>query len=165
MPNTRRNTLPDGTEAFSLDDFLPYQVSVLADTLSRSLARVYSQRFGITIPEWRVLVQLNNESPLTAQEVAYRTSMEKPRVSRALVRLNKSGLIERSQHCSDRRVALLALSRLGKKRVAEIIPYALAWQEKLRSTVGSDELQTLLDTSRKVTRVLREKPGRDLAQE
>jgi len=41
-----------------LDKFLPYLVNKLASRLSDELAAVYQQRFGITIPEWRVIAHL-----------------------------------------------------------------------------------------------------------
>ena len=155
MPNTRVNSTSDPGIGFNLDDFLPYQLAVLADCMSRSLSRVYSERFGITIPEWRVLVQLNNESPLSAQEVARRTNMDKPRVSRALARLSNSGLIKRRQDRDDRRVAVLALNARGSKLVAEIIPYAMAWQEQLTELVGAEDMLYLSNISRTVTQILK----------
>ena len=41
--------------ALMLEAFLPYRLAVLAHTTSRALAGVYAERFGLSIPEWRIL--------------------------------------------------------------------------------------------------------------
>ena len=38
-----------------LEDFLPYRLAILSHTVSSLIARVYDKRFGLTIPEWRVI--------------------------------------------------------------------------------------------------------------
>ncbi len=38
-----------------LEDFLPYQLSVLSNKISQGIAKFYRQRYGITVGEWRVL--------------------------------------------------------------------------------------------------------------
>src|SRR4029077_20750238 len=41
-----------------LEQFLPYQLNVVATLVSEALSRVYARRYRIGIPEWRVLVTL-----------------------------------------------------------------------------------------------------------
>ncbi len=65
-----------------LDSFLPYRISVLANTISTTLAGAYSQRFDLRIPEWRVLATLGGYPDSSAREVARRTAMDKVAVSR-----------------------------------------------------------------------------------
>lgn len=60
-----------------LDTFLPYRLSVLANTVSSAFARLYADRFDLTIPEWRVMAVLGSQAPLSAGEVAARTAMDK----------------------------------------------------------------------------------------
>ena len=43
-----------------LEDFLPHKLNVLSSLVSQALTRVYGQRYGIGIPEWRVLVTLGH---------------------------------------------------------------------------------------------------------
>ncbi len=50
-----------GDEApLRLENFLPYQLNVVASLVSQALSRVYSRRYGIGVPEWRVLVTLGS---------------------------------------------------------------------------------------------------------
>ena len=128
---------------FDLERFLPYRFSVLSDTLSRSLADIYQTRFGISVPEWRILATLGREAPLSAGEVGARTHMEKARVSRALMRLVNAGLVSRQADPSDNRVAVLRLSRRGMALYRRIVPLALEWERTLLAGLPAETLQTL----------------------
>jgi len=41
--------------ALQLDAYLPYRLSVAANAVSRWIARTYEDRFGLTIPQWRLV--------------------------------------------------------------------------------------------------------------
>ena len=110
--------------AFALEHFLPYRLSVLTNTMSRAFARTYGKKFGLSIPEWRVMAVLGRFAPLSANEVAERTAMDKVRVSRAVARLMKVGLIDRAVASDDRRRSALKLSRAGKRVHEGIVPMA-----------------------------------------
>ena len=69
---------------FTLNNFLPYQLSVLSNQISRNIATLYETRFGLTIPEWRVIAVLGETSDLTATKIAKKTVMDKAAVSRAV---------------------------------------------------------------------------------
>jgi DNA-binding MarR family transcriptional regulator len=127
----------------ALDRFLPYRLSVLANTVSSSIARVYARRFGLSVPEWRVMAVLGMAPPLTAGEVCGRTAMDKVRVSRAVARLMRAGLIDRRTDDGDRRRAFLALSRKGRKVYGEIIPLALDAEAQLLAALDTDETRRL----------------------
>ena len=51
---------------FDLYGFTPYRLAVAAKRTSEELARLYRARFGITIPEWRVLVHLARREAVSA---------------------------------------------------------------------------------------------------
>jgi len=78
-----------------LEEFLPYRLAILSHTVSTSIAHAYDQRFGLTIPEWRVIAILGRFPGLSAVEVAERTMMDKVAVSRAVTKLIKGGRIDR----------------------------------------------------------------------
>ena len=67
-----------------LEEFLPYRLSVLTNTVSRAIAHLYSERFSLTVPEWRVIAVLGGSPGLSAAQVAERTAMDKVAVSRAV---------------------------------------------------------------------------------
>ena len=56
-----------------LENFLPYRLSILSNTVSSMIATTYNKRFGLSIPEWRVIAVLGRFPGLSAVEVAERT--------------------------------------------------------------------------------------------
>src|SRR5215831_6645102 len=99
---TRRGTKLD------LEHFVPYRLSVLSNRVSSAIARQYSDRFGLSIPEWRVMAVLGGTPGLSAREVAERTAMDKVQVSRAVARLLRAKRIQRAPDNRDRRVTRLS---------------------------------------------------------
>lgn len=126
-----------------LDSFLPYRLSVLSNRISQSIARLYAERFGISITEWRVIAVLGRYSGLSANQVAERTAMDKVAVSRTLARLVERGLIARNTDDDDRRRSVLALSARGKRIHTQIAPLALEMEHKLLAGFDKEERRLL----------------------
>jgi DNA-binding MarR family transcriptional regulator len=129
--------------ALQLDRFLPYRLSVLSNRVSAAISRVYSERFGLGVTEWRVMAVLGQSPDLSAGEVAERTAMDKVAVSRAVARLGERGLLRREIHDDDRRRSVLALSAQGHAVHDEIVPLALAFEQRLLSGMTADERSLL----------------------
>jgi DNA-binding MarR family transcriptional regulator len=97
-----------------LEHFIPYRLSVLANTVSAALAGAYASRFGLTIPQWRVIAVLARVPGLSAADVAERTAMDKVAVSRAVTGLTRAGRVSRALAASDRRRSVLSLTARGQ---------------------------------------------------
>ena len=54
-------------QRLDLDRFIPYRLSVLTNRVSSAIARQYSDRFELTIPEWRAMAVLGGTSGLSAR--------------------------------------------------------------------------------------------------
>ncbi|MCC5868303.1 MAG: MarR family transcriptional regulator [Gammaproteobacteria bacterium] len=130
------------TAVLELEAFLPYRLSVLSNTVSTAIAKVYQQRFRLSVPEWRVMAILGRYPGLSAAEVAERTAMDKVAVSRAVARLLSTGRIRRRFNDADRRRSQLSLSEDGQAVYREVVPQALALEGEL--------LEVLDDTERAV---------------
>jgi DNA-binding MarR family transcriptional regulator len=126
-----------------LEEFLPYRLSVLSHTVSTTIASVYEKRFGVSIPEWRVIAILGRFPGLSAVDVAERTLMDKVAVSRAVTKLIKNGRIDRQFADADRRRSILNLSEDGRKVHNEIAPLALQFEHDLLDGVTDDDVATL----------------------
>ncbi|MDH3532105.1 MAG: MarR family transcriptional regulator [Gammaproteobacteria bacterium] len=124
-----------------LEDFLPYRLSVLSHTISTTIAKVYEQRFGLSIPEWRVIAILGRFPGLSAVEVADRTMMDKVAVSRAVTRLIKNGRIDRQFADADRRRSILNLSDAGRQVHNEVAPLALAFEHDLLQDISAEDYE------------------------
>ena len=123
----------------NLEDFLPYRLSVLSHTISTTIAKVYEKKFGVSIPEWRVIAILGRFPGLSAVEVADRTMLDKVAVSRAVTKLIKNGRIDRQFADADRRRSILKLSEEGQNVHDEIAPLALAFEHDLLQGIGTED--------------------------
>jgi len=122
-----------------LEDFLPYRMAVLSHTISTTIANVYEQRFGVSIPEWRVIAILGRFPGLSAVEVADRTMLDKVAVSRAVTKLIRNGRIDRQFADADRRRSILNLSDDGRQVHDEIAPLALAFEHDLLQGISAED--------------------------
>ena len=114
-----------------LERFLPYRLSVLANVLSSAIAAAYEDRFGLTIPEWRLIAVLTRYPGLSAREVAGKTRMDAVAVSRAVSRLLKAGRLRRAIAADDRRRSVLHVSATGAAVYREVAPLALEYERAL----------------------------------
>jgi DNA-binding MarR family transcriptional regulator len=131
------------TDELKLENFLPYRLSVLSNTVSTTVARAYDKRFKVSIPEWRVIAILGRFPGLSAVEVAERTMLDKVAVSRAVTKLIKKGRIDREFADADKRRSILNLSAEGRKLHDEIAELALNFESDLLEGLSPDELKQL----------------------
>ena len=135
-----------------LETFVPYRLAVAAHGVSRALSGIYTREFGLSIPEWRVLANLGRFGPLNGGELAERSSMDKPKVTRALQRLEARGLTQRSVLASDRRQVRLTLTRRGRLMFRQIAALALDWETELLGVLEPSERKALDRILAKLTR-------------
>ena len=131
------------SDELRLEYFLPYRLAVLSTTISATVARAYDKRFGVSIPEWRVIAVLGRFPGLSAVEVAERTMMDKVAVSRAVTKLIKNGHIDRVFADTDKRRSILNLSEDGKRLHDEIAELALQFERDLLLGFSAEELDSL----------------------
>ena len=122
-----------------LERFLPYRLNVLASLTSNALAQIYAERFGLSIPAWRVIATLGQYDVRTARDIAAHGVMHKSTVSRAVSALEKRGLVVRRPNLEDRREEWLALTPEGRAIYEAVAPEAVAVEERLLSVLTSDE--------------------------
>lgn len=131
------------TKELKLEDYLPYRLSVASNAVSGLIARAYQNRFGLSIPQWRLICVLSVARRLTQAQLVSRTFMDKVTVSRAAQGLVARGLLDRSDNLADGRSHVLALSDEGRRLFSEVAPLALAYEEALIAGLQADEVQLL----------------------
>jgi DNA-binding MarR family transcriptional regulator len=109
----------------SLDDFLPYRLSIASNAVSDAVASAYRTLFGLRIPEWRLIAVLAEGGNMSQQALCGRTRMDKVTVSRAAIALAERGLITRASNPEDQRSHLLTLTPEGSALYEQVSPKAL----------------------------------------
>ncbi|WP_309622313.1 MarR family transcriptional regulator [Novosphingobium sp.] len=122
-----------------LSDFLPYLLSITSNAVSDRIAEEYHARFGLKIAEWRVMAVLGDLGGQTQRELVGATRMDKVAVNRACKVLEQRKLIARSPNDRDGRSHHLELTDAGRSVFDEIMPIALAMEDRLFAPLkGSD---------------------------
>jgi DNA-binding MarR family transcriptional regulator len=134
----------DAANVLNLERFLPYRLSLLSNTVSRAIAKIYADRFGLTIAEWRVVAVVARYDRPTQNDVGLRTAMDKVRVSRSVSALVRRGLVRRRADTADRRRQTLELSPRGWSVYRAVAPLAVAHETKLLQALAAED-RLLLD--------------------
>ena len=128
---------------FRLEEFLPYRLSVVADTVTRIITRQHLAQSGLGMSEWRLLSAVGRYTVLSPTAVGAYTSMDKVKVSRAAASLVARGLLKQSQDPEDGRGRLLRLTRKGAAVFATIAPTSQQIEDMLSQGLNKSEWATL----------------------
>jgi DNA-binding MarR family transcriptional regulator len=104
------------------------------------LSSEYQERYGLDIPEWRVLATLGfRDDACSAQYISHCTRTHKSTISRAVTALMKRQLVERVENQDDRREFALRMTRKGNALYEELIPRLLAKESRIMSCLSARE--------------------------
>lgn len=123
----------------NLAEFLPYQLSITSYAVTGVIAREYQVRFGLKIPEWRVMALLGERGEQTQRDLVAASRMDKVTVNRAVKAMVDRGLINRLPGLRDARSHGLALSDAGDSLYREIVPAALAMDARISGVLNATE--------------------------
>lgn len=130
------------TKQARLADFLPYLLSVTSNAVSDRIADEYRARFGLKIPDWRVMAMLGDAGAMTQRALVGATRMDKVAVNRACKVLEERGLVARSPNARDGRSHHLELTAAGRAMHGAIMPIALDMEQRLFATLDAAERKT-----------------------
>ena len=120
--------------------FVPFRLNRLAAEVSAALSGEYHERYGLDIPEWRVLATLGfRVEACSAQYIAHCTRTHKSTISRAVTALMTRQLVERVENKDDRREFALRMTRKGRALYEKLIPRLLRKEQEIMSCLTVKE--------------------------
>jgi len=120
--------------------FAPFRLNRLAAEVSAALSSEYRERYGLEIPEWRVLATLGfRNDACSAQYIAHCTRTHKSTISRAVTALMKRQLVERVENEADRREFRLRMTRQGVALYQKLIPRLKRKEQEILSCLSEQE--------------------------
>ena len=120
--------------------FVPFRLNRLAAEVSAALSSEYRERYGLDIPEWRVLATLGfRDDACSAQYISHCTRTHKSTISRAVTALLQRRLVERLENADDRREFCLRLTRKGRALYEELIPRLERREQQILSCFSTRE--------------------------
>ena len=100
---------------------------------------------GVTEQQWRVLRGLDERGPLDPTEIADRSVLLLPSLTRILQTLVAKGLVSRAPHPTDRRKQVVSITANGQQLIADNLQQSQELNAWLRESFGSQKLDQLLD--------------------
>lgn len=120
-----------------LADFLPFRLARTAQTVSKLIADTCEERFGLSIPAWRLLCLLAEEKGLDDQTLGVRAALTEPQRREAAAALLAQGLAVRDDD------ARLVITGNGLGAHEDLAGLALAAEAALLSQLSPDDVRQL----------------------
>jgi DNA-binding MarR family transcriptional regulator len=151
----RAESAPKRISRLDLFRFLPFRLNRLAAEVSMALSSEYQERYGLDIPEWRVLATLGfRNDACSAQYISDCTRTHKSTISRAVTALMQRQIVERVENEDDRREFRLRLTRKGKTLYEELIPRLLRKEQEILACLSAQERKELASLLGKIEKSL-----------
>lgn len=132
-----------------LQDFLPYLLNRAGLRVGLMFSRDI-EAFGVTLPMWRVLIELWYNGDHRLGELSERTSIDISTLSRLLVAMQRKNLIVRRRSGLDGRALSLTLTPRGLALTEKIVPHAMRYEDAAMDGMSAREVATLKDLLKRV---------------
>jgi len=122
--------------------------SYLLDRTARRVKQYAQQEFTsgnfeVTVDQWLVLKNLDNDQYLKQTELAELTGKDNPTLTRIIDLLCRKGLTERIVHKTDRRSFTVHLTGAGKDKLKELTPKVTEIRMKAWDNLTEDDYEQL----------------------
>lgn len=117
-------------------------LSVITNRFGRNASAYFRRRYGIGIVEWRIIAVLGFQSPLSSQELAQRTDVDKAAVSRSLRSLEALELIRLKRTGSSSPRKLIYITDKGREIRERAMEDTLRRQEMVFADLDPEKLAT-----------------------
>ncbi len=125
-----------------LQDFLPYLLNRAGLRVGLMFSRDI-EAFGVTLPMWRVLIELWHNGDHRLGELSERTSIDISTLSRLLVAMQRKNLIVRRRSGLDGRALSLTLTPRGLALTEKIVPHAMRYEDAAMDGMSAREVAAL----------------------
>jgi MarR family transcriptional regulator, transcriptional regulator for hemolysin len=128
---------------YRLHASLGYNLSIAARLQERRLDEAL-KTLGLTRTTWCILLAVGNEDLHQPSDISRFVGIDRTATSRALRHMETTGLITRVSGKTDRRTTRVALTQLGKCRISEGTPFAIANNTAMRAKLTPEEHDELV---------------------
>ena len=129
----------ESQQILQLERYLPYRLSILSNRISGKIAETYSDKFGLSVTQWRIMAVVGEYPDISADEVSAKTQIEKSMLSRAITKLLQRKLLIRDVDPSDKRRSMLQLTDTGWDVYQEVVPISYAYEKELLTCFSAQE--------------------------
>jgi len=106
--------------------------------------------YDLTPQQFGLLGFLWQEDGITQAELSSKSQIDRTTMGGLIDRLEKEGLLVRRSHPEDRRAYRICLTEKGKSLQPELIPLAIASQQRFTAKLDQQEVETLKSLLEKI---------------
>ena len=117
-------------------------LSHVARTVSRAFAGALAEAGG-SLPSWHVLLALKSGDPASQRDLAAAVGVSEATLTHHLNAMEAAGLLTRRRDPANRRARVVELTPDGEAAFARMRDAAAAFERRIGSSVGADELTAL----------------------
>lgn len=115
---------------------------------------IQAEKFGLSIPESRVLIAMKMDNCAIATEIAKKLCLAKSRITRIIDGMVEKGLIIRKTFDKDRRIWLVELTEHGETTASQLMVSIAEAQNKVLDAIPADEHSVIYSSLRKLESAL-----------
>jgi DNA-binding MarR family transcriptional regulator len=137
-------------EPIDLDTYFPFFLGTISNRWTATASRIFLERFGVGIGDWRVLASINALGQASSQEIVGLISMDAAAVCRSVAKLEQDSFVAPVRGRFVGRTKPYELTDKGRNLYAAMREIALAREDQLLGALSADERRVLIELMRKV---------------
>jgi len=131
-------------KALDLENHASAYLTWIANKISNSASKIYRNRFGVGVADWRIIALLAVEPWIPATRISEVIGFDKTIISRSVGFLQERGLVETRFHDNNYRRQFIALTKKGLALHDEIVDIAREREEFLLTELDAKERRALM---------------------
>jgi len=143
-----------GMIRYDFENSMGFVVNTTAKAFQKSFDIELRKNAGVSLSQWRVVGALVIQPGLTQKEIADKVGIEGATLVPILDKMEKEGLLKRKLDSSDRRVNRIYLTQKADSLWESMVECALKIRKSSTKNISENDLQTTLETLRKISQNL-----------
>lgn len=143
-----------GMIRYDFENSMGFVVNMTAKAFQKSFDIELRKNAGVSLSQWRVVGALVIQPGLTQKEIADKVGIEGATLVPVIDKMEKEGLLKRKPDSSDRRVNRIYLTQKADSLWESMVECALKIRKSSTKNISENDIQTTLETLRKISQNL-----------
>ncbi|WP_166285257.1 MarR family winged helix-turn-helix transcriptional regulator [Candidatus Nitrosotalea sp. FS] len=139
---------------YDFENSMGFVVNMTAKAFQKSFDIELRKTAGVSLSQWRVVGALVIQPGLTQKEIADKVGIEGATLVPIIDKMEKEGLLKRKPDSSDRRVNRIYLTQKADSLWESMVECALKIRKSSTKNISENDIQTTLETLRKISQNL-----------
>ena len=143
-----------GMIRYDFENSMGFVVNMTAKAFQKSFDIELRKNAGVSLSQWRVVGALVIQPGLTQKEIADKVGIEGATLVPIIDKMEKEGLLKRKPDSNDRRVNRIYLTQKADSLWESMVECALKIRKSSTKNISENDIQTTLETLRKISQNL-----------